>query len=245
MVCLTSQKSTRLFRIHGTLLESKSVVLKAAFGGPFREGKQGSYEFQETSDGTLARFIEWAYRGDYPDIVESEPQPILSNPDIPSPGCTDDGDQVASAPDHESSLSIENHPLLAHVQLYIFSDTYGISQLKRLAFDKLTACFVAIGNPATLDVQLAVIAVLRLAFRKLHLNDELRDWLAEYASYRISQLRTQPSFHNLLQAIPCLGSHMMLSLNSASSPPWNSSPPKYKFPHYSAGIDPEDNYSLW
>ena len=244
MVFLGTQKPTRLFGIHRALLESKSVILKSAFRGPFREGKQGSYEFEGTSDGTLARFIEWAYRGDYPDIVEIEPQPIPLHTDIPSPGCTDDGDQIASAPNHETSLFIENHPLLAHVQLYIFSDAYGISQLKRLAFDKLTACFVDIGNPETLDVQLAVIAVLCLAFRKLLLNDELRDWLAEYASYRISWLRDQPSFHDLLQGVPSLGSHMMMSLKPASSPPWNCSPPKYKFPHYSASINPEENYGL-
>lgn len=69
-----------------------------------------------------------------------------------------------------------------------------------------------------MDVQLAVISVLRLAFRKLLLNDELRDWLAEYASYRISWLRDQTSFHDLLQKVPALGSHMILSLKPASSP---------------------------
>jgi hypothetical protein len=41
----------------------------SAFERGFDEGDKGVYKFQDTSEGTLARFVEWSYTGDYPDII--------------------------------------------------------------------------------------------------------------------------------------------------------------------------------
>lgn len=69
----------------------------------------------------------------------------------------------------ELDLTTENHPLLAHIQLYIFCSIYLITDLRDLTFNKMTACFMDLNKPDTLDTQLAVISALLLSFRKHHL----------------------------------------------------------------------------
>jgi hypothetical protein len=132
-------------------------------------------------------------------------------------------------------LTSENHPLLAHIRLYVFCSIYLIPNLQELAFSRITATCKDIGQPSTLDTQLGVIAGLRFAFRKLLFNDPLLDWLGQFAAYNSQQLRVQRDFHDLLQDCPNLGSRMVLSLKAAPSPPWESRPPKYNFGHYVPG----------
>jgi hypothetical protein len=86
---------------------------------------------------------------------------------------TDASSAAAANVSESTDVELDNHPLLAHLRLYIFSDVYLISELKQLAYEKLTACFVDINRPQTLDRQRAVIDVLRVAFLKVPLNDSL------------------------------------------------------------------------
>ncbi|RHZ62802.1 BTB/POZ domain-containing protein [Aspergillus thermomutatus] len=234
-VALKAPGSTCTFKIHKDLLESKCRILAAAFASGFSEGQDGVYTCSDTTDGTLARFVEWAYRGDYPasvisrDLVQTK---IKASDDADE----DDASSAAAANVSESmDVDLDNHPLLAHLRLYIFSDAYLIWELKQLAYEKLTACFVDINRPETLDQQRAVIAVLRVAFLKIPLNDSLLDWLAHYAAYSVNQLRLQPSFHDLLEAAPALCSRMMNTLRPASDAPWQSQTPKHRFPRYKPG----------
>ncbi|KAL4924818.1 BTB/POZ domain-containing protein [Aspergillus undulatus] len=222
IVILQATETGRPFRIHRALLASTSTTIASAFDRGFAEARRGTYIFSDTSEGTLARFIEWAYTGDYPAIIKTthnDPSEPLKFPLKWS----------------ESYVTRENHPLLSHIRLYKFCDLYTIPDLQDLAYTKTTETLTEINQPTTLDTQLAVIAALRFSFRRLPPNDRFLDWLSQYASYNITHLRVQRDFHDLLSELPSLGSRMVLSMNPAKSPPWSTQPAKYKFAHY----DPE------
>jgi hypothetical protein len=210
----------------------------AALGGSFDEGQQGIYRFDETTEGTLARFIEWAYRGDYPTVI-SESEAVQKS--LPH-GIEADVKDKPTIATPATDFTSENHPLLVHIRLYIFSGTYLIPELQGLAFEKVTACFIDLEKPNSLDTQLAVIDALRLSFLRLHEHEALLDWLSQYSAYCIDKLRLQGSFHDLLRDFPILSSRMILSLNPASSPPWKITQPKYPFTHYSPSQSAEIKY---
>ncbi|RDW68883.1 BTB/POZ domain-containing protein [Aspergillus mulundensis] len=254
-VSLKATESGRPFQIHRSLLASKSKTIASAFDRGFEESKKKVYTFQDTSEGTLARFIEWAYTGDYPTILKAthanEPTILKAEP---SPnGTKTDGETEktkSDSPDNldinlislsapETDLTHENHPLLAHIRLYVFCSIYIIPDLRDLAFTRVTTAFKDLNQPTTLDTQLAVIAALRISFHNLLANDRLLDWLAHYAAYCLGQLRVQRDFHDLLQEAPVLGSRMVLSLSAPGTPPWQVAPPKYNFPAYV----PDSTYS--
>ncbi|KAL2857223.1 hypothetical protein BJY01DRAFT_231000 [Aspergillus pseudoustus] len=207
-VSLQATQSDRPFHIHRDLLASKSRTIIAAFERGFQEDLKGVYNFQDTSEGTLARFIEWAYTGDYPAVTS-----VLA--------------ALGAKPPPESTPA--NHPLPAHMRVYIFSTIYLIPALRSLAFDRVTACITEIDKPNDLDSQLAVISALRLAFRKFLHDDPLLDWLRQYAAYSIEKLRVQRDFHDLLLESPELSSRMVLSLIPGQKPPWTSRPLKFPF----------------
>ncbi|KAL5335651.1 hypothetical protein BJX70DRAFT_312971 [Aspergillus crustosus] len=232
-VSLQAGKECRSFNIHRKLLGSKSKAIIAAFDKGFEEGQKGTYTFQHTSEGTLARFIEWAYTGDYPTIIKPTLAQERQSTNV----------ECAEVQNEANTCSTsENHPLLAHIRLYIFCGIYIIPSLQNLAFKKTTACLTELEKPIGLDTHLAVIAVLRMSFHQLHKNDLLLGWLAQYAAYGIEQLRVQKDFHDLLQECPTLSSRMVLSLNPASSPPWRTKEPKYDFEQYSLDHGYEDGY---
>lgn len=77
----------------------KGGIIVSAISGGFQEGKERCYTFQETTEDTLVRFIEWLYRSNYSDAI---PLFLVSN----------DMNQVKNS-------------LLANIKLYIFADTYS------------------------------------------------------------------------------------------------------------------------
>ncbi|OJJ65744.1 hypothetical protein ASPBRDRAFT_139494 [Aspergillus brasiliensis CBS 101740] len=238
LVSLQAGHAGRLFKIHRKLLGLKCEPVIAALDGSFDEGRQGIYRFDETTEGTVARFIEWAYRGDYPTVI-SEIEPVQKS--LPHGiEANVEGKPIIAPP--AADFTSENHPLLVHIRLYIFSGTYLIPELQHLAFEKVTACFMDLEKPNSLDTQLAVIDAVRLSFLRLHEHDTLLNWLSQYSAYCIDKLRLQSSFHDLLRDFPILSSRMMLSLNPASSPPWKITQPKYPFTHYSPSRSAETKY---
>ncbi|CAG8066830.1 unnamed protein product [Penicillium nalgiovense] len=62
------------------------------------------------------------------------------------------------------------------------SNTYLVTELKDLAFEKFTAVVINMGKPKNLDEHLAVIDCLSLTFSKLPLHDKLPRWLGQYAA---------------------------------------------------------------
>ena len=215
-----------------------------AFKRGFEEEQKGVYIFKDTSEGTLARFIEWAYTRDYPAVISAIEPVETRKPVETSTKETENTKTVVKENTvtlAETDFTSKNHPLLAHIHLYIFCSIYLIPDLQDLAFSKITACFTDLEKPNDLDTQFAVICALRVSFRRLPPHDPLLDWMAQYAAYSIDKLRTQGSFHDLLKCSPILASRMVLLLNPASSLPWKIQPPKYRYPHYTNGYDGYDD----
>ncbi|RDH27535.1 hypothetical protein BDQ94DRAFT_163522 [Aspergillus welwitschiae] len=228
-VSLQVAQTGRSFRIHRRLLQAKAPPLIAALDSNLKEGQSGVYEFQEVAEGTIARFIEWAYRGDYPAIISGTniQTPTL----LESTGTDIDKKPASTTP--ETDFTSENHPLV----------TYLVPNLQLLAFEKVTACLTDLDIPNSLETQFAVIDALWLSFLRLPQHDKLLDWLAQYAAYCLDKLRVQGPFHDLLKEFPTLSSRMILFLGPASSPPWQTTPPKYPFIQYSAKW-PEDKCDI-
>ncbi|KAL2825735.1 hypothetical protein BDW59DRAFT_179746 [Aspergillus cavernicola] len=217
-VSLKAAESGQSFNIHRDLLAAKSKTIISAFERGFVEGTKGIYTFQDTSDETLARFIEWAYTGDYPAIINPTSdhgrKTLKSEPDQPN---------------HETDVTSENHPLLSHIHLYIFCSVYLIPDLQNLAFDRIRANFTELGKPDSPNTQLDVIAALRISFCKVLAPDPLLDWLAKYTAYTVDKLRVQSDFHDLLQESSSLTLRMVSLLNPARSAPWDNKPPKHDY----------------
>lgn len=201
----------------------------AALDSNLKEGQSGVYEFQEVAEGTIARFIEWAYRGDYPATVSGTnigQIPTL----LESTETNIDKKPASTTP--KSHFTPENHPLLVHIRLYMFSETYLVPDLQQLAYEKVAACLTDLDKPKSLDTTLVVIDALRLSFPRLPQHDRLLDWLLRYAAYCLDKLREQGPFHDLLEEFPTLSSRMMMSLGPASSPPWRTTQPTNLFGGY-------------
>ncbi|KAG2001409.1 hypothetical protein GB937_010198 [Aspergillus fischeri] len=205
-----------------------------------RRREERVYKFQDTSEGTLARFIEWSYTGDYPDVITAtHPLGRKSGKEEIATINVEEGHTLTAA---GTSFTSDNHPLLAHICLYIFCSIYHISKLQKLAFEKVTARFSDLEALDSLDTQLAVVAALRLSFRKLSTQDPLLDWMAQYAAYYVGKLQWQTGFHELLRESPTLSTRIVLFLNPASSPPWKTPKSKHVYARYSPDQSYEDGY---
>lgn len=150
--------------------------------------------------------------------------------------------ESAASDKQGESYHLQAHTLLCHLRVYIFSDTYLVDGLKNLAFEKFTTVVKDVGSPKNLNEQLAVIDCLSLAFSTLPSRDDLVEWLARYAAWCLSSLRSQEKFHELLQKIPALSYRMLGMLNPADAPPWNMELPKYRVPSYDARTDDGEAY---
>ncbi|KAE8355617.1 hypothetical protein BDV28DRAFT_30603 [Aspergillus coremiiformis] len=215
-VSLKTTTSTHIFKVHKALLDIKCKSITPAFNGNYTESQDSIYTFSDTSHETLARFIEWAYRADYTEPTEDTDGDTSTLPSDDEewstrPQDTTTGDQ--SRPVH--------HSLLAHMDLYIFSDVYIIPELKALAFTKIQTGLRAMGRPETPEQCLAVIALLRLASSKVPLDgSDILRWLAHFAAYNFDILRHQPSFHDTLKLSPDLTWEIVGRLKPAVDPPW-------------------------
>lgn len=117
----------RVFRIHRKLLESKCKTVTLAFTRGFEEEQRGLYIFKDTSERTLARFIEWSYTGDYPSAISAIEPAETSTKEIEKVEPIIEEKNAMTAT--ETDFTFENHQLLAHIHLYIFASIYLIPDL--------------------------------------------------------------------------------------------------------------------
>ena len=208
-VALSPSGSSRKFNVHKGLLQQKCPVLHAACVN-FREGEESFYDFEsEVSEGTLIRFIQWAYASDYQEEVETTKSLVLP----------DNAESVASAGQEDSDID-ENHPLLLHGRLYVFADTYIVNDLKALALKKLRVKLRPWGQPSDSTRLASVVDLLDFAFGNLHPDDQLLDFLGKYAAKNITNLRKQKAFND---AIWGMGSSIIQYVQ-----PWSGDP--FKLP---------------
>ncbi|KAL1954741.1 hypothetical protein VTO42DRAFT_741 [Malbranchea cinnamomea] len=187
IVSLQAASSQRVFKVHQSLLAAKCPTIYVAFENGFKEATEGVYKFEDTSEETLAQFIEWAYTGDYATIA-----------------CTAADQSPERKEDEQVSLQKENvtpqaHPFLEHVHLYLFGCIYLIPHLQDLAFRKLKVLALELGTPESLGAQATVITALCVSAPELAATDDrLMEWLIQYAAYYFRQLRRHPYFHQTL-----------------------------------------------
>ncbi|KAL9622944.1 MAG: hypothetical protein Q9160_002662 [Pyrenula sp. 1 TL-2023] len=215
--------SSKRFIIHESLLEAKGGNIRTK---RFKEGYSKLYEFEDTSEDTIAQFIRWAHTGDYP-------------------AETFMGDKKT---DETTTKAAGNSSLSPYAHMYIFADTYGIDELKFLAKVCLTLEIQYIDEPdagkddsegestdedeesATKESAMRESAMKEIATKEnlielfetcfggnLPEGDPLLTWLGSYAAWRLRDLIFEPAF---LAILPQMSSYMAESLVPAIEPPW-------------------------
>lgn len=123
---------------------------------------------------TMFQFLEFCYTGDYPELEE---------------------ESGSSEPMKSPSFQ----KLLPNANLYVLGDMYNITPLKDIAFDKLTAHIVEIGNRLEGRREIrAVIQLFEYAFENLPERedqvDPLLEYLGKYAAWALDKFSENKDF---------------------------------------------------
>ena len=204
-VVLSPTESTRKFNVHQGLLQRRCNVLYVACTGAFKEKREG-YKFDSVSEDTLIRFMQWLYTGEY--SAEA-----LTRPD---PGELDDKIGLAALW-IDTSEADDDHPVLVHMRLAVFADTYLVDDLKKLATKNLEAELERIGKPRGQDRAQLVIKLLDLAASNLHPQDSSLDMLGKYSAWCIKDLRSHPAFEDVA---PKMAMALVKHLRPRRESPW-------------------------
>lgn len=224
---MQAENSSRTFKIHFALLNDKSKVLAAGFGD-LSEKESNVFVCSDVSDETLARFVEWAYRNEYtvdPDNMFN----YVTVYDMARAGGLD------VAPANSYSPKTDDHPLFAHLMIYIFADTYMITGLKTVAFEKISIYLKVLGVNLRSNYIEVIVAVLTTAFARLHENDPLLDWMAYYAAWSVHALRMNPAFMDLVKSSPAVCARIITAMDPMGTPPWASYILRERMPEYMRG----------
>ncbi|KAL4890987.1 hypothetical protein BDV59DRAFT_203978 [Aspergillus ambiguus] len=216
VVILKTENGSRTFKIHIDLLGDKSEVILAGFDKRFNENDSGMFICTDTSEETLSRFVEWAYRGDY----QVEADSMLNHTDFAPPYGTDTGNNISMLTATELASEVERHPLFSHLLLYIFGDIYLISPLKHLAFAKIMEYLRMTGRLLRVGSLEVIVAVFATAFAKLPDCDPFLTWIAQYGVWCIQSLRLHQSFMELLKTTPHLSVRLISAMEASQFPPW-------------------------
>lgn len=208
MIILSTEDSTRTFKIHKALFESKCI----GFGSTLKvlkEGTENTCKFRGTPESILVRLIEWAYRGEYPETVPN----------------VDSKSAIAMKPSStDESTTADDGPLSCHMQMYILAHVHRIWRLKWKSYDRIKESLREIGKPKDGELKLKVISMMEMGFKKIHGTDILMSWLGHYALFYLDELRGTPAFQKLLEEAPHLSLAMLKCLNSGSVAPLDLNP---------------------
>jgi hypothetical protein len=197
MITLSTEDSTRTFKIHKALFESKCMWFNKL--EVLKKGTENTYKFLGTPESILVRLIVWAYTGEYPEKV--------SNVDSKSA-------IVMKSSSIDETITADDDPLSCHMQMYIFAHVHGIWRLKWKSYDRIKESLRKIGKPTVGELKLKVISMMEMGFKKIHGNDNLLSWFGHYALFYLDELRETPAFQKLLEEAPHLSLAMLKYLNS-------------------------------
>lgn len=179
------------------------------------EGTSGEMKLPDEREDTIARFIEWAYTGEYPG---ADPSPNFSS--------LLDRFTIEHTSSQSDDLEKAEDPLLmAHARLYAFADRFNIQELKQHVFDKLTARIAMIGVPDTRESTLAMISLISYTFGNLpkcKFQDRLLEYLGMYASWSLESLRKEPEFFELFENDIDFVKELFLHVRKGSKAPWGA-----------------------
>lgn len=217
-----SGSSTKL-KIHQALLKSISPALRSTSEGGWAETKSGTHKFLEDNTGNeaavtesvLVCFISWSYAGDYRTetvgVSARPPQALVEAPEEDddwvfratstiarstkgSKNKNKLAPPVSSTSTNEPVTPPHLHHLLLNVQIYVFANIYLLPELSTLAQQKIIA-YSSLNQTDEVD---AVFDALDYAIIHLPEDDELLDWFAKYASWKLDILRTDMGRLNTL-----------------------------------------------
>ena len=183
---LAPSGSSYQLNVHKALLEQKCKTIYVACT-KFKEKETGVYRFEDVSEGTLVRFIQWAYTADYQEELEfaSRKEHLVETKN----------DQSFTPVALETD---ENHILLLHGRLYVFGDVYLVKDLKILAFKRMKAKLEKMNKPSDVKELTLVVDLFDFIFSNVHADDPLLDFLGKYAAYNIVNLKQQQYFNDVV-----------------------------------------------
>lgn len=146
----------------------------------------------------ISCFMSYAYHRDY---VHSTQE--FGSITLPLAGTTSDKREVVKNSDpkmtdgaikderyHPVSLHSEAaHPLLLHIQLYVFGDTYIMRDLQKLARGKICQALKELASLDIENVREMVFDLMEYAFDNLREEDIMLTFLSLYASNKLQSLR--------------------------------------------------------
>lgn len=202
MFTLRAGPSLKPFRVHKQLLGEISTELRGHVFNDMREGQEGSMDMAHVPEETMFQFLEFCYTGDYPELEE---------------------ESESSEPMTSSSFQ----KLLPNANLYVLGDMYNITLLKDIAFDKLTAHIIEIGNRLEERKEIdAVIQLFEYAFENLPERedqiDPLLEYLGRYAAWALDKFRESKDFISLFAGSNRADFVKLIFSNVPNSPtaPW-------------------------
>ncbi|KAF8459941.1 hypothetical protein BDZ91DRAFT_740635 [Kalaharituber pfeilii] len=129
--------SSSVFYIHKALLANISSELRKHVHNEMKEGKEGVMTLGDVDKETMARFVEWAYTGDYP-VEETSRRRLPAG--VPGLGAGAKGGTAAgsggASKTHDKTSAATS--LLPHAKLYVLADRFNIPDLKLLSYTRLT-----------------------------------------------------------------------------------------------------------
>ena len=183
---LAATNSSKPYHIHLDLLKAKceSVFVDATYDSI--KCRTGLYKFRDVDEATLGLFIQWAYTGNY---VSEAP---ANNPVIPATPTAD---------------SLDTNPVIPHVRVHLFADTYRIKELGEVALAKVKNVFAG-GDTDTIGMisWKQAFEILDLAFGNLEAHDPLLAFLGKYTARNIGEFRKHDAFFDIL---PKMGRALM------------------------------------
>ncbi|KAI9747589.1 MAG: hypothetical protein M4579_007433 [Chaenotheca gracillima] len=244
---LQADGSDTQYKIHDALLASKSPALSAACNNGMRETGEGRMKLQGVSEDVLVNFAEWAYTGEY-DVdgdnrwkENSEIESLnplkdgLWPPEPPWGGSqfgftlqkeelAEEDTDIPEMGDSEE-LSVDNgptHPLLLHVQVYVFAEMYIISELKALTYQRIHQGLQFLDLTYSRRNKEMALDVLKYAFENLPENDALVSWLSKYAAFKLCDLRRlKRRFDGLLKTSDGkFAAKVLENFEGSSKSPW-------------------------
>jgi len=208
---LVPSGSNSQLKIHQALLKSLSPAFRSTSEGGWAETDSGIHKFLENDVGdeadvteyVLLCFITWAYLGDYKTETVG-----VNSIDTTCPvgfgrfhGGMESAQEQATSMETTKMTNIQPvtlpHYLVLNVQIYVFANIYLIQNLKALSQQKIIA-YLELAHRNGTDLVDALFDALNYALMHLPDDDELLDFLAKYASWKLAVLRSDMGKFNAL-----------------------------------------------
>ncbi|KAL7269477.1 hypothetical protein RUND412_007863 [Rhizina undulata] len=199
LFCIRAGASQTCFYFHKELVAQISQELHAHVYNVMKEGKRRVMDLNDVSEGTIARFCQWAYTGDYYDVFSHITEPVKTGKTTPSykpPSST-----IEKASPVEPQTESEESPLI-HARVYVFADKFNIPGLKNVSFNKLKAMLKKFGQLKDDMQRKLIIQLIAYSFGNLPARakrDKLLVWLGKYAAIMIAKLRRFPEFFDIVE----------------------------------------------